>query len=165
MNHIPFRASVFRPQNTAVSNFSRTVESPVEINVLEMVQQVCRPFESEFKQQQVELSLDVDNELRGVFRPQLTQEVLSHLIEDSLNAMPDGGQLDVIAVMSPTGIEIEVSDSSFTFEGSINSQSHAAKWQRISAEFGLQIDTMLCPQGGLARTLILPWSNRSRVAA
>ncbi|MDG2384644.1 MAG: hypothetical protein P8N76_23445 [Pirellulaceae bacterium] len=165
MNQIPFRASVIRPPVDTVSSLSRPEDSPVEINVREMVQRACQAFEARMKQQRIESIVDVDAELRAIVSPQLTQEILAHLIEDSLNAMPEGGQLDVIAVIGSIGIEIEVSDSSFAFGGGVNQPSQLKTWQGIAARSGLQIDTMSCPQGGLARTLLLPWPNRSRAAA
>ena len=117
------------------------------------------------KQQAVEYCVDIDTTVRVTVSPQLLGDVLSHLIEDGLQAMPDGGQLDVIGVVTSAGLEIEVSDSSFVFGKKTAHGLELAKCQAIVAGSGMQIDTMSCPQGGVARTLFIPWENRSRAAA
>jgi hypothetical protein len=92
----------------------------------------------------------------------IVRRVLDSWIDESLSVMPDGGELDMTVVLGPGGLEIEVADSR---DASLHESRDV--WRRqelvtdgavIDAHLGaaLRVEVMMCPQGGVARTLIIP---------
>jgi hypothetical protein len=111
-------------------------------------------------EQGVTCSFDIDRTARFQLARAATGEALVRLVEDALQAMPDGGQLDIVAVIGPNGLEFEVADSgeSTEFTLRIHDESNPAqdfrKTQYLAGK--MQIQTQRCPQGGTARTLWVP---------
>jgi hypothetical protein len=88
--------------------------------------------------------------------------VISTLIDEALRAMPNGGTLDIAVVRTSDALEIEVADSGEldgcdeerigrgTLVYSVLMSSRHPKSNEI------HIETAVCPQGGLARTVVIP---------
>jgi hypothetical protein len=108
---------------------------------------------------------DVPNQLVFDIPRELVRRMLDDWIDDALRALPDGGELDLSVVVDPGGLEIELADS----RASHLAQPHEC-WRKhglladgTPAEAGhdtvLEVQTMNCPQGGLARTLRIAHAN------
>jgi hypothetical protein len=95
---------------------------------------------------------------------------LEQIVLDSLRAMPEGGQLDVTAVVGPRGLEIEVADSGIETDSAVALRLYD---EAMGAHVGalqdappaeMRIETLRCPQGGTARTLVVPWPTLKAAA-
>lgn len=150
MNALPFR-----PQDAA---------EVCDTNLYELIQVVCLTLSRRLRRQHVSCSIDVEPELRFPLDAARVTEILEQMVIDSLRAMPEGGELDMTAVVSPRGLEIEVADSGVGFEPVFGlrlvSQTSGADQDHDYVPGGLReirIETLRCPQGGTARTLFIPW--------
>jgi hypothetical protein len=86
-------------------------------------------------------------------------ELVTSLVRDSLDQMPDGGELMVTGCQTSHGIELEIADTGGDIEVRSNRLSLAA------AALGCKPQWQNCPQGGAAVTLVLPFSDAIRRAA
>ena len=155
MNAIPFR-----PQDAADVN---------DTNLYELIQVVCLTMSRKLRRQHIACCVEVDRQLRFPLNRQRVIEILEQMIEDSLRVMPEGGQLDLTAVVCPRGLEIEVADSGIGFEPTFGlrlvAQSMGATNDlRRDRSPEMRIDTLRCPQGGTARTLFVPWPTMKAAA-
>lgn len=119
-------------------------------------------------EQGVTCSFDIDRTACFQLARAAAGEALVRLVEDALRAMPDGGELDIVAVVGPHGLEFEVADSGdsseFTLrihDGSSRPQEHQAVHYLAG---NMRVQTYRCPQGGTARTLLIPNSIKRAAA-
>jgi hypothetical protein len=98
----------------------------------------------------------------------IVRRVLETWIDESLSVMSDGGELHLTAVVTGQAIEIEVADSR-----DVGGHGVRDVWRRedllqegavIDAHLAmpLRVEAQLCPQGGLARTLVIPDPRHAR---
>ncbi len=143
-------------------NRSDEVERYQETNVLEFFQHIFRTYAARFRRQNVGLNLDVDPLLWSEIPRRRVRDILESFIEDAFRAMPDGGVLDVTVVDGRHGLEIEVADSGELGGCDEEQVRRFAVWmppqvtRRLPTTAGLRVETAVCPQGGLARTVIVP---------
>ena len=157
MNPVPSFPSAHRPYP----------DVPQETNLLEFAQSICCLFSRRMSEQGVTCSFDIDRTARFQLARATTGEALVGLVEDALRAMPDGGQLDIVAVIGPNGLEFEVADSGETeftlrIHDGTNRSQDIGNTQYLAGN--MQIQTQRCPQGGTARTLLVPTSIKRAAA-
>ena len=87
-------ASPFRLQDAA---------EVCDTNLYELIQVVCLTLSRQLRRQRVSCSIDVERQLQFPLHPPRVTEMLEQMVVDSLRAMPEGGQLDVTAVVGPAG--------------------------------------------------------------
>jgi hypothetical protein len=127
--------------------------------------ELALPRAAELAARRVTLYSDIPNHLVFDMPRELVRRVLDEWIDDALRALPDGGELDLTVVVGPSGLEIELADSR-----SLDLSQPHQRWQKrelladgAPAEAGrdavLEVRTMNCPQGGLARTLRVAQAN------
>jgi hypothetical protein len=121
------------------------------------------------RRQHVSCCVEVDRHLRFPLNSQRVTEILEDMVDDSLRVMPEGGQLDITAVVCPRGLEIEIADSGIGFEPTfglrlVGQTVGASGDRRLDRSPEMRIDTLRCPQGGTARTLYIPWPIRKAAA-
>jgi hypothetical protein len=86
-------------------------------------------------------------------------ELVRSLVRDSLNQMPDGGELCVTGCLTAKGIELEIADTG----SDIDNRGH--KLSLAAAALGCKPRWQNCPQGGAAVTIVLPSHSAIRKAA
>jgi hypothetical protein len=131
-------------------------------NVADFCRELVETYAHRLQAQRIQLDCDVDDSLLFDVPVGIVRRVLESWIDESLNAMSEGGQLDLTVVAGCRGLEIEVADSR-------DVSVHEARdvWRRqglvadgavIDAHLAeaLRVESMLCPQGGVARTLVIP---------
>ena len=109
---------------------------------------ICQGHVRQLESRQIAWSLDVDAELHACVPQKCVTQILNWCIADALDAMEQGGHLDLTVVPVEGGIEIEIADSRETFP------SRASV--RLLQHEGMRIDAIRCPQGGWARTVFIP---------
>ena len=127
----------------------------------ELCQQLQRSFAERLARQHVRLSCDVDPQLVCELPQPLVRQMLNNWIDEALSKMPSGGELDLTFVKCGQGLEIEVADSRGTDLHETQSYWYRAAQVRNGAIVQtvagteVRVETTLCPQGGIARTLLL----------
>jgi hypothetical protein len=126
----------------------------------DLCQELRRAFAERLACQGVRLSCDVDANLTCDLPQPLVRQILCDWIDEALTKMPHGGQLDMTFVVSRRGLEIEVADSRETDVH--ETQSYWHRNVQISDGSGeliagaeVRVETALCPQGGVARTVMV----------
>lgn len=130
----------------------RWTESEEVTNVRALCEAICRQAAAMCMKRGVRWTLEVDPSLEFQLSPMRVREVLQELVHASLLRMPEGGHLDWTAVVTPRGLELEVADTS---DGNGDSSHDAA----VGSSGRVTIECHDCPQGGVAHTLIIPWSS------
>jgi signal transduction histidine kinase len=153
-------ATPFRPQDAA---------EVCDTNLYELVQVVCLTLSRRLRRQRVSCSIDVEHHVQFPLNSQRVTELLEQMVVDSLRAMPEGGELDVTAVVGQRGLEIEVADSGIGFEPAVGlrlvGQTVGTFADPQRGRFSeMRIETLRCPQGGTARTLFIPWPTMKAAA-
>ncbi len=150
----------YRPQDAA---------EVCDTNLHDLIQVVFLTLSRKLRRQHISCFVEVDRRLRFPLNSQRVVELLEQMVIESLRAMPEGGQLDVMAVVCPRGLEIEVADSGIGFEPTfglrlVGQSAVAASRTPPEAFSEMRIDTLRCPQGGTARTLFVPWPRMKAAA-
>lgn len=150
----------------------------------ELIEEVCDSLAPQLAAQQVTTHIDVDEENsadnsadnsagRGVTISadrQMLRRALLNLLLNALDAMPDGGELDLIAHMGDETVEIEIADSGPGIAADVMTRLFdpfyttkpngtglgLAIVQRIAETHGGDVQVANCPQGGAALTIRIP---------
>lgn len=100
------------------------------------------------------LEMEVDTSLRcTVDSPSLTT-LIESLVRQSLDEMPEGGDLTITACETGGHLELEIADSG----PDVNDR--ACTLPMVAAAIGVEISWQNCPQGGAAATITLPGSQQ-----
>lgn len=107
------------------------------------------------------LELDIDTKIPVPDDVSKVVALLESLVSQSLEEMPEGGDLTVTAVSSPAGIELELADTGCDVE------QRSRRLPMVAAAIGASLSWQNCPQGGGAVTIRFPSARpqQQRVAA
>ena len=86
-----------------------------ELNTV--VGEVCQEYAQRFADQRIALDVDVSRDLWVHVDRTMLATALRKLVENALDAMPNGGELTVTGLMGRLGLEIEVADSGPAIRG------------------------------------------------
>ena len=140
------------------------------MNVREVVDQVCAQYRPRTTAAGIDVTLDVPRELLLLADRQMVRTAISNLVVNAVEAMHDGGQLDVTLCQGRHGLELEVADSGpglsaevrrHAFDASFTTKPNAAGMglamvRRIVEAHGGDVVATNCPEGGAAFTLRFP---------
>lgn len=96
------------------------------------------------------LELDIDTSMGVPEEVSKTVDLLQALVNQALEEMPSGGDLNVTAFDSPTGIELEIADTGCDIE------QREKRLPLVAASIGASLAWQNCPQGGGAVTIKFP---------
>jgi len=102
---------------------------------------------------------NIDLELMTTASPDHLRSLIESLVKDSLDQMPDDGELTVSGCITANGVELEIADT-----GS-DAQHRGQSLSIFAAALGCKPHWQNCPQGGAAVTIVLPFNNAARKAA
>ena len=136
----------------------------------ELVEEVCRPLESRFSDQAIQVIIDIPANLSIAADRELLGRALRNLVQNAVEAMPNGGTLEATSVVAAEAIELEIADTGpalseeqlhQAFELLPTAKRGGTGWglavvQRISELHGGQVTAANCPDGGVAFTLRIP---------
>jgi hypothetical protein len=129
-------------------------------NLTDLCQELRLVHANRLASQRVHLSCEVDADLTFDLPQPLVRQILNAWIDEALAQMPDGGQLDITFVVSAAGLEIEVADSretdlhetqSYWYRNVQINEGSVVEWVGRTE---VRVETALCPQGGVARTVM-----------
>ena len=98
----------------------------------------------------IALELDVDFDLSSPVDPASLTGLLTHLMQQAIDEMPDGGDLTITACQTARGLEMEIADTGEAAE------SRRRTLPMITAALSADVSWQNCPQGGAAVTIVLP---------
>ena len=138
--------------------------------VRELIDEVCGSLAPQWEAQGIEIDVDVPGTFRHRGDRDMLRRAVLNLLINALDAMPNGGRLDVIACHTGDWLEIEFADSgpgietaalNRLFEPFFTTKSGGtglglAIVERIAEAHGGTVRAANCPQGGAAFTLSLP---------
>jgi signal transduction histidine kinase len=131
-------------------------------NLAAFCQELRQAHAERLQRQHVTVHCQVARELTCEFPRHQVRRILDAWIAEALDEMPEGGELDISVVCGAAGLEIEVADSRDTDIHETRDYWHrqlqiAPGTSADARHFAdLRLETSLCPQGGLARTVIVP---------
>jgi signal transduction histidine kinase len=137
----------------------------------ELLDEVCRLLAPQLDAQGIHLTIDCPAQVAIRADRDMLRRAVLNLVLNALDAMPDGGRLDITACPTSAGIDLEVADSGpgvadelrdRLFEPFFTTKSSGtglglAIVERIAAAHAGAVDVANCPDGGAAFTLSIPF--------
>ena len=152
---------------------------PMSRDLATLLVEVTDEYAPKFERYGIEAEVDVPHDLAVVLDAIIMRDAFRKLIDNALEAMPDGGSLVITALATPDGIVMEFADSGpgvseelkhRLFEPfSTTKHDHAGLGlsmvrDMVYAHHGtVTVDD--CPEGGAAFTIRLPYLREQRMAA
>jgi K+-sensing histidine kinase KdpD len=160
-----------RPKQTNISQ-TNTSESPQPCNVEHLINQLVDEYRPRMTQRKINLETDFDT-FDACVDPSLLHSAAAALVENAIEAMPNGGEISITLIDGKYQWELEVADSfgmafnSFEQESQESDNSlpvvipfpeteRLRNAHRAAMAQGGQIQTWSCPQGGTAHVLVIP---------
>lgn len=149
------------------------------INVRQLVEEVCDSLAQQLKSRKIETTTDVSGQLGVYADGSMLRRAMLNLTMNALDAMPQGGRLEITSCMGRNGLELEVADSGpglseevrqRLFEPFFTTKSGGtglglAIVYRIAEVHGGDVVVSNCPEGGAAFTLRIPARRAMQKAA
>jgi signal transduction histidine kinase len=149
------------------------------VDAQQLVGEVLTSLEPQLAAQGIEAMVDVAGAPDLLADREMLRRALLNLTLNALDAMPDGGRLNITACAGPRGFELEVADTGGgltdevrrrAFDPFFSTKSHGtglglAIVERIAEAHGGECLAQNCPDGGAAFTLRIPHKTWSMEAA
>ena len=147
-----------------VDNTSRRKHSEAT-NVAKFCRNTLRFCREELSRRQVHFELDVDAELVVTLPHDIVEPALRWVLVDACDHTPKGETLDISVLQTSDSVEIEIADARQTVGQSLR-ETHdtfmRSPFVMRALSVGISVETHVCPQGGLARTLVIPLVDEER---
>ena len=148
-------------------------------DLVSLINGVCLSYREIFEQQQIAVEMDVPDNLRVDLDPILMRDAFRKVIDNSLDAMPDGGCITITSLIGRFGLEVEFADTGrgipeemtdrlfepFTTTKEDHAGLGLSMVREIASVHQGSITVTDCPEGGTAFTFLLPFRNVARRAA
>ena len=135
-----------------------------------LLRELCESLAPQLAAQRISVEIDADPSIALVADRDMLRRAVLNLVFNAIDAMPDGGDLLLTAVDSPTGLELEVADSGPGVEHGIQQRIFEPFFTTKSEGTGLglaivyrvaevhrgDVDVANCPEGGAAFTIRIP---------
>jgi signal transduction histidine kinase len=136
----------------------------------DVVQEVCDSLEPQLDAQMIDVDIDVPPNTLLTADREMIRRALLNLILNSIDAMPDGGEIVITSYETPRGVELEVADSGpglsdedkrRAFEPFYSTKQDGtglglAIVYHVAEAHGGTVTAMNCPEGGAAFTIKIP---------
>jgi signal transduction histidine kinase len=136
----------------------------------ELVEEVCRPLESQLAGQAIQTVIDIPLSQTVAADRELLRRAVRNLVLNAVDAMPEGGTLVATSAAGANVIELEIADTGTAlsdeerqqaFELLPTAQRGGTGWglavvRRIAELHGGSVTATNCPEGGAAFTLSIP---------
>lgn len=146
--------------------------SPQSRNVEQFISKLVNEYRPRMKLQKIMLETDFDT-FDACINPNLLHSAAAALVENAIEAMPNGGEISITLIDGKYQWELEVADSlgmaynSFERENQPTDDTlpvvipflqteQLRNAHRAALAHGGQIQTWSCPQGGTAHVLVIP---------
>ncbi len=144
-----------------------------------LLSEVVETLAPQLHAQSIEVDLDVDPAIAMDADRNMIRRLVLNLLLNAIDAMPQGGDLSILAVASAAGVELEFADDGpgipeesleHLFEPFFTTKSEGtglglAIVERIADAHSGYLNACNCPQGGAAFTLFVPARSRSTLKA
>lgn len=168
------------------NSLSRAGVSHGAIPVGRLAHEVLTEYQTQLDARAIAVELDLEADQPAMGTPQL-RGAISALIEQAIDAMPEGGELSLTLVTGPFQWELEIADTGRPLPTEPNSSTTSAdasaeeaprilelipfrrqscleRARQQARELGLMIESWNCPQGGTAWVLVCPVTPSQRQA-
>ena len=139
-------------------------------SVEDLVTDVCDSLRPQLDAQKILCSVDIPHATTLAADREMLRRAILNLVLNSVEAMPEGGELSFTSVEGPSGFELEIADSGpglpleesrRVFDPFFTTKSDGtglglAIVQRIAEAHGGRVNICNCPEGGAAFTIEIP---------
>ena len=136
----------------------------------DLVQEVCESLEPQLDAQMIEIDIDVPPNTLLTADREMFRRALLNLILNSVDAMPNGGEIVITSYDTPRGFELEIADSGpglsdedkrRAFEPFYSTKQNGtglglAIVYHVAEAHGGTVSATNCPEGGAAFTIKIP---------
>jgi signal transduction histidine kinase len=136
----------------------------------DLVEEVCDSLAPQLEAQRIDLDLDVPPNTVLTADREMVRRALLNLVLNSIDVMPDGGDLVITSIDGASGLELEVADSGpglteeerrRVFEPFYTTKQNGtglglAVVYHVAESHGGTVTAMNCPEGGAAFTIKFP---------
>ena len=169
---------------TSDSKFPSTYSKPqaIELQRLDLASliiDVATSYTKQLEESNIDVDLDVPHNLWVELDPILMRDAFRKLIDNAVEAMPNGGQLTITSLIGRAGLDIEFADSGRGISDELKERLFEpfATTKHDHAGLGLSLVRDIvnshhgtvsvddCPEGGSAFTISIPFRNTTRQAA
>ena len=169
-------ASEFKSQHTFP--YASTIQRQ-RLELASLIVDVATSYTKQLEHAKIDVDLDVPHNLWVELDPILMKDAFRKLIDNAIEAMPNGGQLTITSLIGRQGLEIEFADSGRGVSDELKERLFEpfATTKHDHAGLGLSLVREIvtthqgticvddCPDGGAAFTIAIPLRNTSRQAA
>jgi len=160
-------------------SFSADHDPRLEVVYLrQVVAEVYEALDPQLEAQGIQTTIDIPADLTVSADADMVRRAVMNLTLNSLDAMPDGGELVATACRTPQGVELELADSGpglpsetigRVFEPFYSTKAGGtglglAIVERVATAHGGCVSALNCPEGGAAFTLCFPRQVREAAA-
>lgn len=149
------------------------------IDLAALITDVCHSYQELADEQRIQFEIDVPDNLWVDLDPILMRDAFRKVIDNAIDAMPQGGCLTVTSLVGRFGLEVEFADSGSglteevaerVFEPYVTTHEDRAGLglslvREIACVHQASVTMMDCPDGGAALTFLFPFRNAVKSAA
>lgn len=163
-------------------NTRQPIPRPISTRRLDITSLICEvssTYSDTFDERDIDVDLDIPQSLWVDLDPVLMRDVFRKLIDNAVEAMPNGGSLVVTSLIGRNGLEIEFADSGRTISEELKDRLFEPFSTTKHGHAGLGLSMVRdiieshhgkisvddCPEGGTAFTLSFPIGGVKRQAA
>lgn len=139
-------------------------------SVRDLVDEVCQSLQPQLEAQSIQVEADVAHSAQLSADREMIRRALLNLILNSLDAMPEQGEIVITSIEGPQGFELEIADSGpglqqeqleHLFDPFYSTKATGTGLglsivQRVIESHGGRVTARNCPEGGAAFTLEIP---------
>lgn len=136
----------------------------------DFVRQVVSGYRSECESRNVSVVLDLE-EVATPYNRTLVHRAVAAMVENAIDAMPEGGELEATLVNAEYQWELEIADSGTRLANetplrdlnsalprvvAVETNAHLGKLNQLSILMNAALQSWNCPLGGTAHVLVVP---------
>lgn len=149
------------------------------IDLAALIHDIRHSYQEVVDEQSIQFEIDVPNNLWVDLDPILMRDAFRKVIDNAIDAMPEGGCITITSLVGRFGLEIEIADGGTglseevaerVFEPYVTTHKDRAGLglslvREIACVHQASVTMMDCPDGGAALTFLFPFRNAAKHAA